>query len=150
MCRSIRRLLLLVLLSWLLFLAPGYTQASSYMISGDQLSTLEQSYKTLSSQLQERQQILTQQQAQLTTLKAQLQRSESLTDQLKMQLTASETALTSSRDKLTQTQMQLDLANKSLQTYGADLKRTNKRLQRQRTLWQAVAVVAVGAAISRR
>nr|DAE53991.1 MAG TPA: Peptidoglycan endopeptidase [Bacteriophage sp.] len=150
MCRSIRHVLLLLLLSWLLFLPPVYSQASSYTITEDQLSTLEWSYKTLSSQLQERQQILTQQRAQLTMLKAQQTQSDQLISQLKTQQAASETALTDSKAKLTQTQTQLDLANKSLQTYGADLKATNKRLQRQRTMWQIVAVVAVGAAISRR
>lgn len=62
---------------------------------------------------------------------------------LKSQLIESETAIR-------QSETSLQKANRSLQESAAEAKREHDRLERQRNMWAAFALIAVGAVIANR
>lgn len=128
-----------VLLSlWLSPLLSGsHAQAERvYMISETDLTTLETSLNQLKIDSEKKDKLLIRQRTQLNEAQKQL---EIVNEQLKKSKTLNE-----------QTQNSLERANQYLKEYEREAERKVKIKTRQRNMWIAISVVAVGAAISRR
>lgn len=126
MCRITKRLLLFAFCS-LLWLAAGISSQAEemYQISEAELTRLEANLNQLAKNNETKQQLLTEQKAQLTEAGTQL-------ETVKKELTASK----SLND---QTQKSLEKANQSLKRFEDEAKRKIRVKTRQRNLWIAAA-----------
>lgn len=126
MCRITKRLLLFAFCS-LLWLAAGISSQAEemYQISESELTRLEANLNQLAKNNETKQQLLTEQMAQLTEAGTQL-------ETVKKELTASK----SLND---QTQKSLEKANQSLKRFEDEAKRKIRVKTRQRNLWIAAA-----------
>lgn len=128
-----------VLLSlWLSPLLSGsHAQAEAqYTISETDLTTLETSLNQLKIDSEKKDKLLIQQQTQLTEAQKQLK---IVNEQLKKSKVLNE-----------QTENSLKIARESFNKYEKEAERKIRIKTRQRNMWIAATVVAVGAAISRR
>lgn len=119
MCRITKRLLLFAFCS-LLWLAAGISSQAEemYQISESELTRLEANSNQLAKNNETKQQLLTEQRAQLETAQKELTASKSLNEA---------------------TQRSLERANQSLQQCEDEAKRKIRVKTRQRNLWIAVA-----------
>ena len=132
-----KKLLLLflsLLLCWWLFFAPATCSASGtpepvYQITETQLNTLEKNLELLD-------QVLAQQNPELTTLQLQLAES-------KKELTMLRKELATSKEQLQKAEESLRNANLYLEKCAAEEKRTRLRIKAQRNFWEAVAACLV-------
>ena len=115
---------------------PASISAAEYMITEEQLTSLEQVFSELRSEQETQQKLLTGQKAQIETLKNQLK--------------TSDEEMKKSAKALNEAETQLAEANQSLAKYADNAKRTKQRLERQRDLWAILAAITVGAAVARR
>lgn len=132
-------ILLAVLLSfWLSPLLSGsHAQAEAqYTISETDLTTLETSLNQLKIDSEKKDKLLIQQQTQLNEAQKQLK---IVNEQLKKSKVLNEA-----------TENSLKIARESFNKYEKEAERKIKIKTRQRNIWIAATVVAVGAAISRR
>ena len=132
-----KKLLLLflsLLLCWWLFSASATCSASgtpekTYQITETQLQALEQRLNLLD-------QVLAQQNPELTTLQLQLAES-------KKELTTLRNELSMSKEQLTKAEESLRNANLYLEKCAAEEKKTRLRIKAQRNFWEAVAACLV-------
>lgn len=143
MCKIIKRLLLFLFVC-LLWLASGSgTRAEEmYQISESELTTLETNLQTLKAHSQERQKVLTEQATLLNQQKETIKKQAEELRRLKKEIVISKTA-----NK--ETQKSLLRANRFLTELEKEARHKVQVKARQRNIWAAVAVIAVGAAISR-
>lgn len=126
MCKIIKRLLLLLLVCSLWLAAGSTSQAEEmYQISETELTTLEVNLNQLKKNNATKQNLLTEQKAQLTEANQQLKT-------VKKELTASK----SSNEA---TQKSLERANQSLTELENEAKRKIRVKTRQRNLWIAIS-----------
>ena len=128
-----------VLLSlWLSPLLSGSSVQAEvqYTISETDLTTLETSLNQLKIDSEKKDKLLIQQQTQLTEAQKQLK---IVNEQLKKSKVLNE-----------QTENSLKIARESFNKYEKEAERKIRIKTRQRNMWIAATVVAVGAAISRR
>ena len=126
-----------LLLCWWLFFAPATCSASPtpepapkvYTITEAQLSTLEKNLDLLD-------QVLAQQDPELTTLQLQLVES-------KKELTMLRNELAISKEQLKKAEDSLRNANLYLEKCAQEEKRTRLRIKAQRNFWEAVAACLV-------
>lgn len=123
-----------VLLCWWLFFAPATCSASGtpepvYQITETQLSTLEKNLDLLD-------QLLAQQDPELTKLQLQLVES-------KKELTTLRNELATSKEQLRKAEDSLRNANLYLEKCAQEGKKTRLRVKTQRNLWEAVAACLV-------
>lgn len=130
MCRITKRLLLFAFCS-LLWLAAGTSSQAEemYQISESELTRLEANSNQLAKNNETKQQLLTEQQTQLTEANQQL-------ETVKKELTAS-------KNLNAVTQRSLEKANQSLTEYEKEARHKVQVKARQRNLWIGVAGVAV-------
>lgn len=133
--RQSKKLWLSLLFSCWLVLCGSVSVEAAYTVTDQQLTQLETVFSQLKNKQQKQQEILNQQAQQLTMLKN--------------QLTESQTAIENSQKQLTASENSLKKANESLKKSAEEAKRTQKRLERQRNTWAAIAAITVGAAIAR-
>lgn len=115
----------------------SHAQAEAqYTISETDLTTLEMSLNQLKIDSEKKDKLLIRQRTQLNEAQKQL---EIVNEQLKKSKTLNE-----------QTQNSLKIARESFNKYEKEAERKIKIKTRQRNMWIAATVVAVGAAISRR
>ena len=126
MCRITKRLLLFAFCS-LLWLAAGTSSQAEemYQISESELTRLEANLNQLAKNNETKQQLLTEQKAQLTEAGTQL-------ETVKKELTASKSLNEA-------TQKSLEKANQSLKRFEDEAKRKIRVKTRQRNLWIAAA-----------
>lgn len=126
MCRITKRLLLFAF-CFLLWLAAGTTSQAEtmYQISESELTRLEANSNQLAKNNETKQQLLTEQKAQLTEAGTQL-------ETVKKELTASKSLNEA-------TQKSLEKANQSLKRFEDEAKRKIRVKTRQRNLWIAAA-----------
>lgn len=132
-------ILLAFLLSLLLspLLSGSHAQAEAqYTISETDLTTLETSLNQLKIDSEKKDKLLIQQQTQLNEAQKQLK---TVNEQLKKSKVLNEA-----------TENSLKIARESFNKYEKKAERKIKIKTRQRNIWIAATVVAVGAAISRR
>lgn len=127
--------LLSLLLSPLLSGSPAQAEAQ-YTISETDLTTLETSLNQLKIDSEKKDKLLIQQQTQLNEAQKQLK---IVNEQLKKSKVLNEA-----------TENSLKIARESFNKYEKKAERKIKIKTRQRNIWIAATVVAVGAAISRR
>ena len=118
----------------LLFFGSGCAEAA-YTVTDQQLTQLEIVFSQLDSKQQKQQEILDQQKNQLMKLQEQLMKSKE--------------EISSSKKSVETLQTSLAVANESLQKSAEEAKRTQKRLERQRNTWAALAAVFLGGFICR-
>ena len=130
MCRITKRLLLFAFCS-LLWLAAGASSRAEemYQISESELTRLEANSNQLAKNNETKQQLLIEQQTQLTEANQQL-------ETVKKELTAS-------KSLNAVTQRSLEKANQSLTEYEKEARHKVQVKARQRNLWIGVAGVAV-------
>lgn len=110
----------------LCFSAPGISSAADwYIMTSQELETLEDIFSQLSSKQTEQRALLNQQAEQLETLSTQLKTS-------KKEIESSQKATATLQTSLT-------AANESLQKSAAEMKTEKDRLERQRDTWAIVA-----------
>lgn len=126
MCKSIKRLCI-CWLGCLLWLAAGTSSQAEemYQISGSELATLEQDLNQLAKNNETKQQLLTEQKAQLT--------------EANQQLETVQKELTASKNLNEATQKSLERANQSLKQLEDEAKRKIRVKTRQRNLWIAIS-----------
>lgn len=129
---------LVCLFSWWLLSASATcsaspTQEKTYTITETQLQTLETKLNLLD-------QILAQQNPELTTLALRLAESRN-------ELSTLRSELNTSKERLTKAEESLANANQLLAKYAEETKRERLRIKAQRNTWLAVALVAVTVAI---
>lgn len=125
----------LLLVSALFCWAPTCSAAETYQVTEAQLTTLEQTFSQLKQKQIEQEALLTLQKNQIETLKKQLMESQ--------------TAMNSSQESLTALNSSLTAANESLAKYAEEQKRAQDRLKQQRSIWAAVAAMAIGYALNK-
>lgn len=133
-------LLLSVLLCWWLLSASATcsaspTQEKTYTITETQLQALETRLNLLD-------QILAQQNPELTTLQLRLAES-------KNELAMLRSELNTSKERLTKAEESLQNANQLLTQYAQEAKRERLRIKVQRNTWEAVAACLVVALIAK-
>lgn len=133
-------LLLSVLLCWWLLSASATcsaspTQEKTYTITETQLQALETRLNLLD-------QILAQQNPELTTLQLRLAES-------KNELAMLRSELNTSKERLTKAEESLQNANQLLTQYAQEAKRERLRIKAQRNTWEAVAACLVVALIAK-
>lgn len=138
---KIRKGLILSVVLLSLWLSPlfcgSHAQAEAqYTISKTDLTTLETSLNQLKIDSEKKDKLLIQQQTQLNEAQKQL---EIVNEQLKKSKTLNEA-----------TENSLKIARESFNEYEKEAERKIRIKTRQRNMWIAATVVAVGAAISRR
>ena len=136
MCRITKRLLLFAFCS-LLWLAAGASSRAEemYQISESELTRLEANSNQLAKNNETKQQLLIEQQTQLTEANQQL-------ETVKKELTASKSLNEA-------TQRSLERANQSLQQLEDEAKRKIRVKTRQRNLWIAITGCSLYAYISK-
>lgn len=136
MCRITKRLLLFAFCS-LLWLAAGASSRAEemYQISESELTRLEANSNQLAKNNETKQQLLIEQQTQLTEANQQL-------ETVKKELTASKSLNEA-------TQRSLERANQSLQQLEDEAKRKIRVKTRQRNLWIAITGCTLYAYISK-
>lgn len=136
MCRITKRLLLFAFCS-LLWLADGASSRAEemYQISESELTRLEANSNQLAKNNETKQQLLIEQQTQLTEANQQL-------ETVKKELTASKSLNEA-------TQRSLERANQSLQQLEDEAKRKIRVKTRQRNLWIAITGCTLYAYISK-
>lgn len=132
-----RKKSLVFLLVCSLWLAAGSTSQAEemYQISSGELTTLETNLNQLKKNNETKQQLLAEQQTQLTEANQQL-------ETVKKELTASKSLNEA-------TQKSLESANRSLQKFEDEAKRKIRVKTRQRNLWIVIAGGALYACISK-
>ena len=136
MCKIVKNLWPLLLVCSLWLAAGSTSQAEEmYQISASELTTLEQDLNQLAKNNETKQQLLTEQKTQLTEASQQL-------ETVKKELTASKSLNEATRKSL-------ESANQSLIELEKEARHKIQVKARQRNIWAAVAIIAVGAAISR-
>jgi len=123
-----------LLFCWWLFFVPATCSASGtpepvYQITETQLNTLERNLSLLD-------QILAQQDPELTTLQLQLAES-------KKELATLRNELATSKEQLQKAKESLKNANLYLEKCAAEEKRTRLRIKAQRNFWEALAACLV-------
>lgn len=144
--RSTKKLLLLVLSAlfayWLL-LAPGTASASGTPVPAPKVYTMsEAQLNTLEKNLDLLEQILAQQDPELTALQLQLAESRN-------ELKALRSELATSREQLQKAEDSLQSVNKLLEKYAQEEKKKRLKIKAQRNLWTVIACGAVVAAIGK-
>lgn len=135
--------LLLLALCFLPDLCGSSVQAEAmYQISESELTTLEANLQTLKAHSQERQKVLTEQATLLNQQKETIKKQAEELRRLKKEIVISKTANE-------ETQKSLERVNQSLTELEKEARHKVQMKARQRNIWAAVAVIAVGAAISR-
>ena len=126
MCKSIKRLCI-CWLGCLLWLAAGTSSQAEemYQISESELTTLEQDLNQLTKSNATKQDLLTEQKAQLTEANRQLE--------------TVQKELTASKSLNEATQKSLERANQSLKQFEDEAKRKIRVKTRQRNLWIAIS-----------
>lgn len=130
-----KRFWLSLLFSFWLVLCGSASVGAAYTVTEDQLTQLEIVFSQLDSKQQKQQEILDQQKNQLMKLQEQLMKSKE--------------EISSSKKSVETLQTSLAVANESLQKSAEEAKRTQKRLERQRNTWAALAAVFLGGFICR-
>lgn len=135
--------LCIYLLACSLWLAAGSaSQAETmYQISEGELTQLETNLQTLKAHSQERQKVLTEQATLLNQQKETIKKYAEELRRLKKEIVISKTANE-------ETQRSLLRANQSLTELEKEARHKVQVKARQRNIWAAVSVIAVGAAIS--
>lgn len=128
-----------LLLSLSLFASPLFCGSASaeetYQMTEDQLTQLEEVFDQLKNKQSQQDTLLNQQESQI--------------GMLKKQLNESQTAIENSQESMKKLRESLNEANQSLQQSAEENKRTQKRLERQRNTWAAIAAVFLGGFICR-
>ena len=122
----------------LCFLVPdtGLAAEPTYQMTEAELMQLEDIFSKLREKQTAQQVLLNQQEEQLMELNTQLE--------------ISQKEIETSKQSTEALQTSLQKANQSLKESAEEAKRKNDRLERQRDMWVAFAVIAVGAVIANR
>ena len=142
MWKSQRKWLFLPLVLFLWLSAASTSQAEEmYQISENELTQLETNLQTLKAHSQERQKVLTEQATLLNQQKETIKKQAEELRRLKKEIVIAKTANE-------ETQKSLLRANRFLTELEKEAQHKVQVKARQRNIWAAVAVIAVGAAIS--
>lgn len=142
MCKIVKNLWPLLLACSLWLAAGSASQAEEmYQISENELTQLETNLQTLKAHSQERQKVLTEQATLLNQQKETIKKQASELSSLKKEIEISKAANE-------ETKKSLESANQSLIELEKEARHKVQVKARQRNIWAAVAVIAVGAAIS--
>lgn len=147
MCRMRKRVVCL-LLCCLLALSPvGFCSAATYQVTEQELATLESNLKRLQTINEMLTTNSSQSQIDLIKVSELLNQSQSELATLREQLQSSQSEVKLTRLDLQKANESLAQASKSFKAYEREQQSAQNSLKAQRTLWQIITGIAVGAAV---